>query len=399
MNIFEDRAPSPPRPTPLRVAVLGCTGSIGRQALDVARRHPERVEVTALSVYGSTAELVALAREFRPSAVAVADRSHGDDGVLDGLPSGCGLFLGDEGVMELASLNDVDCVLVAVVGEAGIHAAHAALAARKVLACANKEALVAAGDLLMPMAEPGRLIPVDSEHSAIYQCLVGGRERELRRIWLTCSGGPFLGRTRESLASVTPEEALGHPTWAMGPKITVDSATLMNKGLEVIEAHHLFDVPVDAVEVLVHPQSKIHSMVEFADGSTVAQLGPSDMRIPIQYAFSYPHRWDAPCEPVDWRTAGELTFGAPDTETFRCLALALQAGRVGGTLPCAMNAANEVANQAFRDGRLGFLAIAEVVSAVMDATVPEPVESLAQVAEVDARARAKAAQAVSRLSC
>ncbi len=217
MNIFEDRAPSPPRPTPLRVAVLGCTGSIGRQALDVARQHPERVEVTALSVYGSTAELVALAREFRPSAVAVADRSHGDDGVLDGLPSGCGLFLGDEGVMELASLNDVDCVLVAVVGEAGIHAAHAALAARKVLACANKEALVAAGDLLMPMAEPGRLIPVDSEHSAIYQCLVGGRERELRRIWLTCSGGPFLGRTRESLASVTPEEPLGHPTWAMGP--------------------------------------------------------------------------------------------------------------------------------------------------------------------------------------
>ena len=399
MNIFEDCAPSSFRPAPLRVAVLGCTGSIGRQALDVARQHADRISVTALSVHSKTDELVGLAREFSCAAVAVADPAHASDSVLEDLPRGCQCLSGDEGVMDLASRDDVDCVLVAVVGEAGIHAAYAALAAHKVLACANKEALVAAGDLLMPMAEPGRLIPVDSEHSAIYQCLVGERERELSRIWLTCSGGPFLGRSQDELACVTCAEALGHPTWSMGPKITVDSATLMNKGLEVIEAHHLFAVPVDAVEVLVHPQSKIHSMVEFADGSTIAQLGPSDMRIPIQYAFSYPHRWEAPCEPVDWREVGSLTFGAPDTEAFRCLGLALEAGRTGGTLPCAMNAANEVANQAFRDGRLGFLDIAAVVERVMDETDVEPVESLSQVAEADARARAQAAVAVARLSC
>ncbi|MEY8436630.1 1-deoxy-D-xylulose-5-phosphate reductoisomerase [Atopobiaceae bacterium 24-176] len=399
MNIFEDCAPSSFRPAPLRVAVLGCTGSIGRQALDVARRHGDRISVTALSVHSKTDELVALAREFGCAAVAVADPAHKNDGVLDGLPDGCELLSGDEGVMELASRDDVDCVLVAVVGEAGIHAAYAALAAHKVLACANKEALVAAGDLLMPMAEPGSLIPVDSEHSAIYQCLVGERERELARIWLTCSGGPFLGRGRDELARVTCAEALGHPTWSMGPKITVDSATLMNKGLEVIEAHHLFAVPVDAVEVLVHPQSKIHSMVEFTDGSTIAQLGPSDMRVPIQYAFSYPHRWEAPCEPVDWRQAGPLTFDAPDVKTFRCLGLALEAGRAGGTLPCAMNAANEVANQAFRDGMLGFLDIATVVEKVMDETDVEPLTSLSQVAETDARARVQAAAVVARLSC
>lgn len=399
MTIFEDFVPRSARRSPLRVAVLGCTGSIGTQALDVCRRHRDKVEVTALSVYGSTEKLVAAAREFDPAAVAVADPSHGADPCLDDLPAGCELLVGQEGVAELCRRDDVDCVLVAVVGEAGIHAAHAALEAGKVLACANKEALVAGGDLLMPMARPGQLIPVDSEHSAIFQCLVGAHTDELHRIWLTCSGGPFYGWDAERLSTVTPAMALGHPTWSMGPKITVDSATLMNKGLEVIEAHHLFSVPVDKVEVLVHRQSKVHSMVEFADGSTIAQLGPSDMRIPIQYAFSYPDRWDTPSERVDWREVGEMDFAAPDLETFRCLDLALAAGRRGGTLPCAMNAANEVANAAFREGVIPFTAIADVVEQVMDAEDVEPVQTLEQIGVVDGRARERARAVVRGFSC
>ena len=263
---------------------------------------------------------------------------------------------------------------------------------------ANKEALVIAGDLLMPLCKPGRCLPVDSEHNAIYQCLVGERHAEVRRIWLTCSGGPFFGRTREELEHAAAAQALAHPTWTMGPKITIDSATLMNKGLEVIEAHHLFDVPIDDVCVLVHRQSRIHSAVEFADGSVKAQLGPSDMRIPIQYALSYPERWASPVTSVDWRDAGALTFDHPDTEAFRCLPLALEAGRAGGTLPCAMNAANEVANAAFRAGTCGFCDIDRTVEAVMSATRVEPLDSIEQVAEVDALARTRARDYLARLA-
>ena len=250
----------------------------------------------------------------------------------------------------------------------------------------------------MPLASPGQLLPVDSEHSAIFQCLVGERSEDVSRLWLTCSGGPFFGLSREELAEVTPERALAHPTWHMGSKITIDSATLMNKGLEVIEAHHLFDVPIDDVEVLVHRQSKIHSAVEFADGSVKAQLGPSDMRVAIQYALSYPERWDSPATHVDWRTSEPLTFAAPDTDAFRCLDLALCAGRTGGTLPCAMNAANEVANEAFRAGRCGFTDVDAIVEGVMDATNVEPLTSLGQVAEVDSLARAQARELLERLS-
>ncbi len=283
-------------------------------------------------------------------------------------------------------------MLVAVVGEAGIWASAEALRAGKIWAPANKEALVIGGELLMPMAKPGRVLPVDSEHNAIYQCLVGERRQDVSKIWLTCSGGPFFGRTRTELKDVTAAMALAHPTWKMGAKITIDCATLMNKGLEVIEAHHLFDVPIDDVNVLVHRQSKIHSAVEFADGSVKAQLGPSDMRVAIQYALSYPERWESPAVHVDWRTSEPLTFAAPDTDAFRCLGLALEAGRVGGTLPCAMNAANEVANEAFRAGRCGFWDIDGVVEAVMDATHVEKLTSFEQVAEVDALARARAAE-------
>ena len=390
MTIFEDAYPVSERPQVLRVAILGASGSIGTQALDVCRQHPDRIAVTALSVFSSTEKLVRAAREFGVSHVAVADPAHGDDAVLSELPKDCELGIGDDAVSALCDLDDVDCVLVAVVGEAGIWACHRALVAGKVVACANKEALISGGDILMPLARPGRFIPVDSEHSAIFQCLLVERREGLSRIWLTCSGGPFYGRTRNELADVTSTEALAHPSWTMGPKITIDSATLMNKGLEVIEAHHLFDVPVDDVRVLVQPRSRIHSMVQFRDGSVIAQLGPSDMRIPIQLAFSYPERWDAPCEPVDFCSEEPLAFGRADTSTFRCLALAYEAGRRGGTLPCAMNAANEVANAAFRAGECGFLDIAGVVERVMDVTDVEKVESLSQLNDVDLLARERA---------
>ncbi|MBO7674003.1 MAG: 1-deoxy-D-xylulose-5-phosphate reductoisomerase [Atopobiaceae bacterium] len=390
MNIFEDTAGKAARRRPLRVAVLGCSGSIGTQTLDVCRQHADKVSVVALSVHGSTDVLVRAAREFGVAHVAVADASHKDDAVLQELPKGCSVGFGPEAVVELATLREVDCVVSAVVGAAGIEAGLEALKERKVLAYANKESIVVGGDLLMPLVEPGQLIPVDSEHSAIYQCLVGERHEDLRRIWLTCSGGPFYGRSRAELARITAKDALAHPTWAMGPKITIDSATLMNKGLEVLEAHHLFDVSVDDVRVLVQRQSRIHSMVEFVDGSVKAQLGPSDMRIPIQYALSYPQRWDAPCEPIDWCFEPALSFGEADESTFGCLALAREAGRVGGTLPCAMNAANEVANAAFRADACGFLDIERVVHAVMDKTRVERVESLQQLRECDALARRQA---------
>ena len=390
MNIFEDTAGKAPRHRPLRVAVLGCSGSIGSQTLDVCRQHADKVKVVALSVYGSTDVLVRAAREFDVAHVAVADKKHGHDAILDELPSGCTLGIGAKAVVDLGILDEVDCVVSAVVGAAGIEAGLAALKAGKVLAYANKESIVVGGDLLMPMVAPGQLIPVDSEHSAIYQCLVGERPTDVARIWLTCSGGPFYGRTRAELAQVTAADALAHPTWSMGPKITIDSATLMNKGLEVLEAHHLFNVDVDAVRVLVHRQSRIHSMVEFVDGSVKAQLGPSDMRIPIQYALSYPERWDAPLNPVDWCAEPSLTFGEADEEVFGCLALAREAGRVGGTLPCAMNAANEVANAAFRAGTCGFLDIERIVRVVMDKTKVERVQSLEQLEDCDAWARKQA---------
>ena len=294
---------------------------------------------------------------------------------------------GPEAVEALASDSGVDLVLNALVGAAGLRATVAALAADKTLALANKESLVVGGEFVTGLVKPGRLIPVDSEHSAIYQCLVGESPAQVTRIWLTASGGPFRGRTREELARVTPEDALAHPTWSMGPKITIDSATLMNKGLEIIEAHHLFGVGYDRISVVVHPQSCVHSMVEFSDGSVKAHLGATDMRIPIQYAFSHPDRWDAPLPPLDLTQLGALDFGAPDTETFRALGLAIGAGRVGGTMPAAMNAANEVAVAAFLARRLAFTAIDETVARVMDQHDAVAIRSLEQIEHVDAWAR------------
>lgn len=387
MSLFPSPDKRPMRPEVLRVAILGCSGSIGKQTLDVCRQHPDRLKVVALSVSSSCKALVAAARELGATHLAVADASHRGDPALAELPEGCEVGFGPQAVTGLAELSDVDCVVNAVVGEAGMAAGYAALAADKILAYANKESIVVAGDLLMPLAKPGRLIPVDSEHSAIFQCLVGERESDLVRIWLTCSGGPFYGMTREGLARVTPADALVHPTWSMGAKITIDSATLTNKGLEVIEAHHLFGMGVDDIQVLIQRQSRIHSMVEFADGSVKAQLGPSDMHIPIQYALSFPERWCAPTKPVDWCQEVPITFGEADERTFGCLALVKEAGRIAGTMPCAANAANEVANAAFRAGECGFLDIERVISRVMEQTTSVPVDSLEQLSEVDARSR------------
>jgi 1-deoxy-D-xylulose-5-phosphate reductoisomerase len=381
---------------PLRVAILGSTGSIGRQALDVAARFPERVQIVALAANRSGALLAEQAREFGVGSLAVAEPSCAP--CREDLPAGGECATGAAAVVELAAHPDADLVLNALVGAAGLRASEAALRAGKRLALANKESLVVGGELLMPLAggaertvsADSRLIPVDSEHSAIFQCLVGEPRSALARIWLTASGGPFRGHSRDELDSVTREQALAHPRWTMGPKITIDSATLMNKGLEAIEAHHLFGAEYDAIRIVVHPQSAIHSMVEFADGSVKAHLGATDMRVPIQYAFSHPERWDAPAPPADFVALGHLDFEEPDPVTFRCLALALEAGRTGGTLPAAMNAANEIAVAAFLEGTLAFTGIDRVVSGVMEAHETQPVTSFDQLEAVDGWARDRA---------
>ena len=376
---------------PLRVAVLGSTGSIGTQALSVARDNPDRVQIVALAANRRADLVVRQCREFGVDHVALADEAAAAQ-ARRLLPPSVDVGVGDAAVVELARLSDADVVLNALVGAAGLRATVAALQSGKALALANKESLVVGGELVMALAGEGQLLPVDSEHSAIYQCYLGEDARDVTRIWLTASGGPFRGRSREELGSVTAVEALAHPTWNMGPKITVDSATLMNKGLEVIEAHHLFGVSFDDVHVLVHPQSCVHSMVEFSDGSVKAHLGATDMRIPIQYAFSHPRRWKAPLAPVDFAALGRLDFGDPDLETFGCLRLALEAGRAGGTAPAALNAANEVAVAAFLAGECGFLEIESVVAAVLDATDVEGLRSVDQIEEVDARSRRLASE-------
>lgn len=378
----------------MKIAVLGSTGSIGCQTLDVVRRHPDKLEVVAIAAGRRGEQAAAQAREFGVRRIALGDTKAA--AALEGI-EGIEVNVGPQAVIAAAIESDADIVVNALVGAAGLEASYETLRAGKILALANKESLVVGGDLIMPLAarvssERGRdaLMPIDSEHGAIYQCLIGESRSEVERLWVTASGGPFRGRTRDELKTITPAQALAHPTWNMGAKITIDSSTLMNKGLEVIEAHHLFAMPYNKISVVVQPQSAIHSMVEFADGSVKAHLGTTDMRIPIQYALSYPERWDAPVEPLDFTALGHLEFEAPDTETFRCLALARSAGEAGGTLPCAMNAANEVAVAAFLDGRGSYLGIAECVEAVMESHVREEVESIAQLQEIDRWARSEA---------
>jgi 1-deoxy-D-xylulose-5-phosphate reductoisomerase len=384
---------------PLRIAVLGSTGSIGRQALDVAKCNPERIEVVALSANSNSELLLSQAREHRVSVLALADPSAAEQAreqIRTGDPFST-VSSGADSLVDIAERDDVDMVLNALVGAAGLRATVATLRRGAKLALANKESLVVGGAFVTGLVTGSdQMLPVDSEHSAIFQCLWGEDARDVSRLWLTASGGPFRGWTREQLANVTTTQALAHPTWTMGAKISIDSATLMNKGLEVIEAHHLFGTEYDDIRVVVHPQSCIHSMVEFSDGSVKAHLGVTDMRIPIQYAFSHPRRWCAPVPPADFAQIGRMDFAEPDVKTFGCLALAFEAGRQGGTMPCVLNAANEVAVAAFLGGACSFLDIERTVADVMDGSSPQPIESVEQLLAVDAEARSMAEESLAR---
>ncbi|MGE5423622.1 MAG: 1-deoxy-D-xylulose-5-phosphate reductoisomerase [Ignavibacteriales bacterium] len=350
---------------PQEVVVLGSTGSIGQQALEVIDAHPESFRLLGIAARDELELIAGQVRKYKPELVSV-ESPEVYSNIRSLLPHETRVVCGMEGLCELAALDGADIVLVALSGSIGIKPTLAAIRAGKRVALANKETLVAAGEIVMSEVQRYGvdLLPVDSEHSAVFQCLAG-EECHLKKIWLTASGGPFREFSREQLSSVTREMALCHPTWRMGPKITIDSATLMNKGLEVIEAHHLFSVGYDLIEVLVHRESAIHSMVELIDGSFLAHLGSADMRIPIQYALSYPSRQPTPGQPLDFVKLGQIHFEAPDLERFPALALAYAAGRAGKTMPAVMNAANEVAVNAFLAGELGFLEIAEIVSRVM----------------------------------
>ena len=349
------------------IAVLGSTGSIGTQTLDVVRKHPEMMDVVALAC-GSRIDLVEKqAREFSPEIVAVYDEKAASDLAVRLADTKIKVLGGMDGLIEMCRIPSADVVVTAIVGMIGIRPTIAAIEAGKDIALANKETCVCAGHIILPLAaEKGvKILPVDSEHSAIFQALQGRAGSAIRRILLTASGGPFRGRTREELMNVTAAQALAHPTWSMGPKITVDSASMVNKGLEVIEAKWLFDVDVDQIEVVIQPQSIIHSAVEYEDGSILAQMGPSDMRIAIQYALTYPLHLPSPAVPLDFRALSGLELGVPDNETFRGLPLAVSAIRTGGSMPVVFNASNEWANAIFRRGDISFLQIYDVIEDTM----------------------------------
>lgn len=386
-----------------RVAILGSTGSIGRSALAVVDAHPDQLQVVALAAGENTAALAEQVTKYRPRMVGVASQGGLDDLTrrLAGRAQGVSFSCGTEGLIAVATHPEADVVLCASSGTAGLEAVLAAIDAGKTIALANKEVLVMAGALMVEAAD-GRgvaILPVDSEHNAIHQCLHGRRPEELRRLILTASGGPFRSLGRDELERVTPDDALRHPTWQMGRKITVDSATLMNKGLEVIEAHWLFDVPASEIDVVIHPQSIVHSMVELRDGSVIAQLSVTDMRLPIQYAFSYPDRWDSALPPLDLLNLGPLEFFAPDVDRFPCLRLAYLALEHGGAAPIVLNAANEVAVEAFLAGKLPFSGIPRTIEQALDAAagnVSEP-HSLADVRAADAWARAFSLETIGTL--
>ncbi len=369
------------------VAVLGSTGSIGTQTLEVVDQNPEQFRVVVLGAHRSVDLLVEQALKYRPAVVAVGDPAFYDT-VRARLPKEFDVCAGTVGLAQAAVTADV--VLNAVVGFAGLPVTLAALEAGKRLALANKESLIAAG----PVVEKARrtpgaeLVPVDSEHCAIHQCLRSGQRAEVHNLVLTASGGPFRGRSRSDLHAVTIDDALAHPTWSMGPKITVDSSTLMNKGLEVIEAHELFGIGYDQVDVVVHPESIVHSMVTFTDGSSIAQLSDPDMRLPIGYAMGYPDRLPTPFGALDWSTTRQLNFAPPDNDAFPALGLAYEAGRRGGVAPTWLSAANEVAVDAFLDGRIAWHAIAEVVAEVLASASAEMPATVDDVLEADREARA-----------
>jgi len=372
-----------------RIALLGSTGSIGMQTLDVVRAWPERLKVTALAAGRNTERIEAQVREFSPRLVCMWEEAAAADLRVRIADTGTRVVSGMEGLLEIAAMEDADILLNAVVGMIGIRPTLAAIEAGKDIALANKETLVTAGHLIMPAVQKAgvKLLPVDSEHSAIFQCLNGEPRGRLSRILLTCSGGAFRGKKKEELAGMTAEDALRHPNWSMGAKITVDSASLVNKGLEVIEAKWLFDVDVDDIEVVVQPQSIIHSMVEFEDGSVMAHLAAPDMRLPIQYALFYPDRVPLDIPKLDFRTLSEIRFAQPDTDTFRGLPLAYDAAHAGGSMPTVFNAANEEAVGLFLRGKIAFPAIYEAIEGAMRSHSVIAAPSLEEVLGAEEEAR------------
>jgi len=373
-----------------RIAILGSTGSVGTQALDVVERNAD-LEVVALAAGRGWEPLLAQAQRLGVTRVALGDESAAAR--VSEAWTGGDVLAGPEGLVSIITETECDLVLNALVGSAGLGPTIATLGEGIDLALANKESLVVGGELVMALAEAtgAHVIPVDSEHSALFQ-LVNAEPRPgtIERLVLTASGGPFRGRSAAELAHVTPEEALAHPTWEMGGKITIDSATLMNKGLEVIEAHHLFGVPYERIDVVVHPQSIVHSLIDLNDGASLAHMGHPDMRVPISYALNYPERTDVPVEPLDLAAVGELTFERPDPSTFSCLRIARQAAVAGGTAPCVMNAANEIAVQAFLDREIPFTGIPEVIERALEAVPAEPVRHFSDLYRADAAARERA---------
>ncbi len=402
-----DRIVEPPElPRPAGVAILGATGSIGRQAARVLERHPEYFEAKLLAARSDVAGLTELATRLQPDVAVLTAPPGAEARVPDAVKARLErvgyrgrLLVGEQALLDELCRQDVHVVLNAIVGFSGIRATLAALRAGKRLALANKESLVAGGGLVERALREGGgwILPVDSEHAGLYQCLRGWSLSEIRVMYLTCSGGPFRGKTTQDLATVTPEDALSHPTWKMGPKITVDSATLMNKGLEVIEAHRLFGLDYSRIRVVVHPQSVVHAIVAFRDGSSLAHLALPDMENPILFALGYPRRHEDRAGTIDWDNVLDLHFEPPDTGTFRCLALAYEAGRKGGAYPCVLNAANEIAVEAFLEKRLSFLGIAAVVEEVLLEDWSVHPSDLDELVEVDSRARALAGEVVGRI--
>ena len=376
---------SPPR----RVAILGSTGSIGRSTLEVIAAAGGRFKVAGLAAHRQVDRLVEQAWSFRPDWVAVADPVAGEQLDASRLPAGTRVLRSAASVAEAVAAPEIDVVMSAIVGAAGLAGTWSALAAGKRVALANKETLVVAGPLAMALAarHGGELLPVDSEHSAIFQALKAGRREEVERLVLTASGGPFRNHTAEQLAAVTVADALDHPTWKMGPKITVDSATMMNKALEVIEARWLFDFPPERIGVVVHPQSIVHSLVEYRDGSVLAQLSPPDMKLPIQYALTYPERWPGPAAKMDWTKSHSLEFLAPDERRFPALRLGFEVAEAGGTAGAVVNAANEAAVAAFIAGKIRFTDIVPACRAVLENHAFEACPSLERLLTLDAWAR------------
>ena len=383
-----------------KIVLLGSTGSIGRSTLAVVDRFPQRLEVLALAAGSNSAGLADQVKRYKPLFATLAN-GEPSGALLDACSvNGCTLLREAEGLSELATLKQADAVVAAMVGAAGLRPTLDAISEGKRVALANKEVLVMAGELMMNTAldSGAQIMPVDSEHNAIFQCLEGNRRDALRRVLLCATGGPLLNRDIDELESITVEEALNHPRWVMGPKVTIDSATMMNKGLEMIEARWLFGLKPEQIHVLVHPQAIVHSMVEYIDGSIIAQMSKPDMEIPIQYCLSYPERWEENSKLLDLPAASPLEFREPDEDRFPALALAAAALREGGTMPAVLNAADEVAVSAFLEGRIGFTAITKVVEAAMERHALQYSPSLEGIIEADAIARAHAREAVERFA-